>query len=166
MRKQFPFNDMKVGTTYGAIGDADEDFAGSGLWCGIVLENQRIGFDGRGGVEDAGFHGRGDTPGVLYGCETKGVAGRGICKLKKTKDAQVEVARGAWTFVGIECGGIHPPLFGKRGCKLLKTRHAAVKKRGKSAKGRQTQLDPRLILRTPGDRVSWTAWLLKDRVDE
>jgi hypothetical protein len=27
----------------------------------------------------------GDTPGVLYGCENTGVAGKGICKVMKTK---------------------------------------------------------------------------------
>src|SRR5216684_1481491 len=30
--------------------------------------------------------GWGDTPGVLYGCEKKGFARRGICKYLKTKD--------------------------------------------------------------------------------
>jgi hypothetical protein len=29
---------------------------------------------------------RGDTPEVLYGCENKGVAGKGICKVMKTKE--------------------------------------------------------------------------------
>jgi hypothetical protein len=29
--------------------------------------------------------GLGDTPGVLYGCENKGVAGKGIRKVVKTK---------------------------------------------------------------------------------
>jgi hypothetical protein len=30
----------------------------------------------------------GTLPGVLYGCETKGVARQGICKYVKTKDRQ------------------------------------------------------------------------------
>jgi hypothetical protein len=30
----------------------------------------------------------GDTPGVLYGCEYKGVAGEGFCKFLKTKARQ------------------------------------------------------------------------------
>jgi hypothetical protein len=46
---------------------------------------------------------RGDTPGVLYGCENKGVAGKGICKVMKTKeqwpleDRGKRVARGSST---------------------------------------------------------------------
>jgi len=32
----------------------------------------------------------GDTPRDLYGCETKGVAGKGICKVMKTKGQQIE----------------------------------------------------------------------------
>jgi hypothetical protein len=31
------------------------------------------------------LRGGGDTPRVLYGCENKGVAGKGICKVMKTK---------------------------------------------------------------------------------
>ena len=33
------------------------------------------------------------TPGVLYGCETKGVAGRGICKNMKTRAIKIDGSR-------------------------------------------------------------------------
>jgi hypothetical protein len=52
---------MEVCAADAAKGDANEDFPACGLRSGIILENQRIGFDGSWRVEDAGFHGR-DTP--------------------------------------------------------------------------------------------------------
>jgi hypothetical protein len=33
----------------------------------------------------------GDTPGVLYGCEKKGVVRRGICKYMKTMEIKIDV---------------------------------------------------------------------------
>ena len=45
--------------------------------------------------------GLGDTPGVLYGCENKGVAGKGIRKNMKTKGEWKAVASGEWRAGGI-----------------------------------------------------------------
>jgi hypothetical protein len=36
---------------------------------------------------------RGDTPGVLYGCENKGIAGKGICKNMKTRTIKIDGSR-------------------------------------------------------------------------
>ena len=39
LRNQFPFNDMKIGAADTATRDANQDFAISGRWSGIVLEH-------------------------------------------------------------------------------------------------------------------------------
>ena len=50
---------------------------------------------GRGGGENRGWAMLdGDTPGVLYGCADKGVAGKGVCNVVKRKDARKWVVSG------------------------------------------------------------------------
>ena len=52
---------------------------------------------GRGGGENRGWAMLdGDTPGVLYGCEYKGFAGIGICKVMKIKGDKNRAVGGSW----------------------------------------------------------------------
>jgi hypothetical protein len=90
LRRQFPFDDVEIGATDTAIGNADENLAGGGLRSGNIRKHERIGFNRSGRFEEAGFHG--GTP--------------------------------------------YPPVFAKRGCKLLKTNITVFKKRGKRLKER------------------------------
>jgi hypothetical protein len=90
LRGQFPFDDMEIGATDTAIGNADENLAAGGLRSGNVRKHERIGFNRSRRFEEAGFHG--GTP--------------------------------------------YPPVFAKRGCKLLKTNNTVPKKRGKRLKER------------------------------
>jgi len=90
LRRQFPFDNMEIGSADTAIGNADENLAAGGLWSGNVRKHERIGFDRSRRFEEAGFHG--GTP--------------------------------------------YPPVFAKRGCKLLKTNNRMSKKRGKRLKER------------------------------
>jgi hypothetical protein len=89
----------------------------------------------------------------LDGCENKGVAGKGIRKVVKTKGQQIRLPGGTegepgdwvtelqtdrekrvWKLLipkGRFSGVPRPGCFGKRGCKRLKTKDGSRKKRAK-----------------------------------
>src|SRR5882762_2343841 len=90
LRRQFHFENMEIGATDTAIGNADENLAAGRLRSGNVRKQERIGFHRSRRFEETGFHG--GTP--------------------------------------------YPPVFAKRGCKLLKTNNTVPKKRGKRLKER------------------------------
>ena len=63
-------------------------------------------------------------------CEYKGFARRGICKhlkIKRRVSARLHSCRHVERHGGIP----HPPVFGKRGCKLLIVKGGGVEKRAK-----------------------------------
>ena len=61
MGDKFSLDDVEVGAADATVGNADQDLPACWLRGGIVREDKRIGFDGGGSLEEAGFHG-GDTP--------------------------------------------------------------------------------------------------------
>lgn len=80
LRDQFPFNDMEIGAADTTKGDAHQDFSGRGLRSGIVLENQRVGFDRSRRVEDAGLHGVGTPPGICIDVKRKRLQEEGFAR--------------------------------------------------------------------------------------
>jgi hypothetical protein len=81
LRDQILFNDMQIGAADTAEGNANQDFPTCRLRSGIVLENQRVGFDGSRRVEDAGFHGKGTPWGIWMDVKRKGLREKGFITL-------------------------------------------------------------------------------------
>src|SRR5882724_1830901 len=71
LRGQFSFDDVEVGATDAAVGNADQDFAAGGLRSGNVRKQERIGFNRSRRFEEAGFHGGTPYPPVFAkrGCK-------------------------------------------------------------------------------------------------